>query len=200
MYNGKASVLQEELKEFLTTGKELQVKGLEAYVSDVEESVEYNLEINTNENEDTFENENNITGNDEIYDTLDMSTEKHFVVDGNLIKKEENIEMNTMSELNVQIREMIEKSDGVWNCKICGETNHNNGNMRDHAERHMEGMSHACHICNKSYPTRKSLRDHINYIHSELLSCDLCGKSGMNKRSLRYHTANHHKTLSGSLS
>ena len=197
MYNGKASVGQEELKEFLTTGKELQVKGLEAYVSGVEESVRDNLEINTNENEDTFENEDNITGNDEIYDTLDMSTEKHFVVDGNLIKKEENIEMNTMSELNVQIREMIEKSDGVWKCKICGKTSPYHRDMRRHAETHIEGTSHACHICNKSYPNRHGLRCHIDAIHSELLSCDLCGKSGMNKRSLRHHKASHHKTLSG---
>ena len=32
IYNGEASVGQEELKEFLETGKELQVKGFEAYV------------------------------------------------------------------------------------------------------------------------------------------------------------------------
>ena len=31
LYNGKASVGQEELKEFLETGKELRVKGFEAY-------------------------------------------------------------------------------------------------------------------------------------------------------------------------
>merc|ERR1712002_356162 len=44
IYNGEASVGQEELKEFLETGKELQVKGFEAYVSGVEESVEENSE------------------------------------------------------------------------------------------------------------------------------------------------------------
>ena len=37
IYNGEASVGQEEFKEFLEAGKELKVKGFEAYVSGVEE-------------------------------------------------------------------------------------------------------------------------------------------------------------------
>ena len=40
IYNGEASVGQEELKEFLETGKELQVKGFEAYVAGLGESTE----------------------------------------------------------------------------------------------------------------------------------------------------------------
>merc|ERR1719370_2841125 len=40
IYNGEASVGEEELKDFIETGKELQVKGFEAYVAGVGESVE----------------------------------------------------------------------------------------------------------------------------------------------------------------
>ena len=51
IYNGEAYVGQEELKEFLETGKELQVKGFEAYVSgEPEEKHE-----NTNEENVTSE-------------------------------------------------------------------------------------------------------------------------------------------------
>ena len=95
---------------------------------------------------------------------------------------------------------MIEKSDGVWKCKICGKTSPHRGNMKHHAETHIEGTSHACHICNKSYPTRNGLSSHISSIPSELLSCDLCGKSGMNKASYYMHKNTKQRiTLSGIL-
>ena len=44
------------VKDFLETGKELQRKLFEAYVSGPEESVEEKLERNSNKNADTFEN------------------------------------------------------------------------------------------------------------------------------------------------
>ena len=69
------------------------------------------------------------------------------------------------------------------------------GHIRAHAESHIKGMSHPCHVCNKSYPNKNSLRCHINKIHSELLSCDLCGKSGMNKGTYCMHKREQHKTL-----
>merc|ERR1711909_267171 len=74
IYNGEASVGQEELKEFLETGKELQVKGFEAYVeAGVGESIQEEPVKYLNENIDTYENVDNNTGDDKISDTL-----KHF--------------------------------------------------------------------------------------------------------------------------
>ena len=87
---------------------------------------------------------------------------------------------------------MIEKSDGVWKCKVCGKSSTLKGNIQVHAESHIEGMSHACHICNKSFPNRPTLRIHNNRYHTELFSCDLCGKSGMNRSSLHNHKARQH--------
>merc|ERR1719430_1463332 len=52
IYNGEASVGQEELKEFLETGKELQVKGFEAYVEGVGESEQKESERYSDENEE----------------------------------------------------------------------------------------------------------------------------------------------------
>ena len=120
-----------------------------------------------------------------ICDTLELPTEK---------------QGNEKSPLDVQIKQMIEKYNGLYKCKVCGRANPNNGNMWIHAETHIAGMSHACHICNKSFSNRHSLRNHINCIHSELLSCDLCGKSGMNKMSYYQHKRKQHKTLSETLS
>jgi len=105
-----------------------------------------------------------------------------------------------MKEMDIQTRPMIEKSEGVWKCKVCGKSSKDSGNIRRHAETHIEGLSYACHICSKNYPNRNGLRVHINMIHSELLCCDLCGKTGMNKKSYYDHKKKHHKTSSGTLS
>merc|ERR1712179_544834 len=104
------------------------------------------------------------------------------------------------NDLDLQIRQMIEKSDGIWNCKVCGKTGARICNIKEHGERHIEGMSHDCHICNKSFPNRPGLRSHIKNYHSELLSWDPCGKSGMNKQEYYMHKrTRQHKTLSGTL-
>ena len=90
---------------------------------------------------------------------------------------------------------MIEKIEGMWKCKVCGKNAAHKGHIKDHAETHLEGMSHVCDICRKTFNTRPNLREHISNIHSELFSCDICGKSGMNKAAHRSHIQKNHKTL-----
>ena len=188
IYNREASVGQDELKGFLETGKELQVKGLEAYVLGVGESVEEESVSDSNVNEEMFENKDNV-----IIDTLKPGSEIYYSSEEALTQTNEGrIQINANRDLDLQILEIIEKSDGVWKCKICGKTTIQKAHIREHAELHIEGMSHVCHICNKSYPNRHGLRHHINNIHSELLSCDLCGKSGMNKSAYYHHKRKQH--------
>ena len=193
IYNGEASVGQEELKEFLETGKNLQVKGFEAYVSNV--SDEPNGYIN--ENAEICENRDNNTEQNVNWDTLKPLVESNFSSEDALIQKDEENQMNSNTELDLQILELIAKSGGVWKCKVCGKTTPKKGHIREHAEIHIKGMSHACHLCNNTFPSRQSLRKHINGIHSKLLSCDLCEKSGMNRTAYYHHRHKQHKTLSG---
>jgi ribosomal protein L37AE/L43A len=109
---------------------------------------------------------------------------------------EGNSHLDTNNEILVQLEQMIEKNEGLWKCKVCGKTAANKTNLKHHAETHIEGVSHACHICSKTFPTRLYLRQHISGIHSELFSCDICGKSGMNRGAYRMHKMRNHKTLS----
>ena len=39
---------------------------------------------------------------------------------------------------------------------------------------------------------RPCLQNHVNNIHTELISCDLCGKSGMNRKSYYMHKQRNH--------
>jgi len=201
IYNGEASVRQEKLNDFIETGKELQVKGFESYVSG-KENTEGDPVRTVDEKEAMYENRENetITEENNICDTFEPSSEHHF--SSEVAFKDSNggkIQINGSSDLDMQIIEMLEKSDGVWKCKVCGKTTQKCSNIKVHAESHIEGMSLVCNICNKSFPYRGGLRDHIRKNHSELSSCDICGKSGMNKNDYYNHKRRQHKTFSGTL-
>ena len=159
------------------------------------------LKESKNENTEMYRNENIITGENVTIDTLETFTEESYYSDSALKETTEGkIQMKGNSYLDLQILEIIEKCDGLWKCKVCGKSVHQKRQMQNHAERHIEGMSHICHICNKSFSTRPSLRSHIKDVHSELLSCDLCGRSGMTKKNYYSHMSRQHKIMSGALS
>jgi hypothetical protein len=83
---------------------------------------------------------------------------------------------------------MIEKNEGLWQCKVCGKTNNYKGNIKKHIETHIGGISLTCHICNKSSSTRHSLQVHILDVHSQqLFNCNICEKSGMKKNAFKNH-------------
>ena len=168
IYNGEASVGQEELPEFLETGEELQVKGFEGYVAGAVETVHEDSEEDINGKEDDNEKRENITDDIKFCETLKPSSKHHYSSASGLIEiNEGKIQINANIDLDIQILEMIEKSDGAWKCKVCGKTNTHKRVMRGHAETHIEGMAHACHICNKSFPYRPNLRKHIANIHTK---------------------------------
>ena len=56
--------------------------------------------------------------------------------------------VTTNVELDLQIQQMIAKNEGQ--CKVCGKTTKHKHNMKSHAETHLEGNSHTCHICSKT--------------------------------------------------
>jgi len=74
-----------------------------------------------------------------------------------------------LEELDQQIASMMERGeDHVWTCKVCGKKATKGGkpDMRDHIEaNHVEGISHPCTICGKTYKTRSSLKGHVAAFH-----------------------------------
>ena len=72
--------------------------------------------------------------------------------DCSLVKTEEIIHTsNTKKGIALQIDRIIEKNEGLWRCKVCGKNTLKNTNIRAHAERHIEGVSHTCPICIKHF-------------------------------------------------
>ena len=112
------------------------------------------------------------------------------------VKKEiDNLRMSKEG-INLQVREVIEKIEDVWKCKLYGKHAASKPSIVYHAKTHIEGISLPCDICDKIFPNKQTLRQHISGIHSELFSCDVCGKSGMKKANYYLHKRNKHQILS----
>ena len=188
LYNGEASVAQEELKEFLEAGKELQVKGLQG---ELQGGQGHAPENNPGKDEES-ENICNEVDQENIPNTSEVLTNETFNPPINAASK--MVGFNKNQDLDIQIEELIEKQgQGLWKCRVCGKIAKNKSKIKNHAETHIEGMSHACHICSKTYPNRPALKSHISAIHSEFFSCDVCEKSGMNRAALRNHKQKNHR-------
>ena len=182
LYNGEAFIAQDYLSTFLGTTKELQIKGL---FGDLEGLGEYN------QTETEYGNYDNLIDQESILDSLEeLDKSKISLVTDNVKPA-----LIPNHELELQIEGIIEKDKGLWRCKVCGKTTTNKGHAKGHAETHIEGVSHACHICRKTVSSRHNLKTHISNIHSGLVSCDVCGKTGMNRMSYRNHKLRNHKVL-----
>jgi hypothetical protein len=199
MYDGEVFITQEELKQFLETAQELKVKGLQGEIQGIGQnrSGERKPYSGSNVDETECQTNENVAGQESILDSLEeLADSFHSENDYSVVLNEHNIPLTTNQELDLQIEQMVEKKEGKWNCKVCGKTAAKRHHIQSHAETHIEGLSHACNFCSKTFPRRQNLRMHIYNIHSELFSCNSCSKFGMNRLSYREHKNKYHKTLS----
>ena len=67
----------------------------------------------------------------------------------------ENPEQNEVNaELDRRISEMIVKKEGAWVCTVCGKNANHKSKLKQHAETHLQGYSHPCSLCGKTYRSR----------------------------------------------
>merc|ERR1719322_1430472 len=182
IYSGEAFITQEYLKLFLEAGKELQVKGLQGELQGVQDNKVVEQRMTRYNNEDDKLNNSDI---DQDFEDLSDGNMPLNSIDMNI--EDTNISQETNSLLDNQIKGMIEKQEGTWKCKVCSRISTTIQGIKRHAETHIEGMSHICQICSKTFPNRNGLQVHISNIHSQLISCDVCGRKGMNKIAYRKH-------------
>ena len=93
-----------------------------------------------------------------------------------------------LDELDFQIEQMIGNETGQWQCKVCGKISKGKFQIKQHAETHIKGIEHPCHIYNKTCANRPALSVHILDYHSSVtFSCNICGKSDMMRSAYKHH-------------
>ena len=174
IYRGETFVAEEQMQHFLKTARELHVKGLMDEVQWEEENdmaEQNNIQQNQfrknldNEKDacevrtiSEMENRNESKGESFNQENFHSKEDTPVPVehDGTII----DLVDASNDELDYKIEEIIEKIEGVWKCKMCGKTKTHKSHMKDHAETHIEGISHACHICSRLFSCRKTLQAH----------------------------------------
>ena len=66
-----------------------------------------------------------------------------------------------------KIESMIEKQVEGYYCTNCGHTSKHIGHLREHVEKHIEGLEYPCNSCNKIMRSSHSFRDHIRRCPSQ---------------------------------
>ena len=177
-YNGEAFMAQEDLNNFLETAQELLVRGLQSNMED-ENRKSSKVRLNSDDNlaefvTNTMQPEE-INQKDSISESLEEFEDNFVNNDVDIIDKEED-KLVDNANLDTQIEQMIVKQEGLWQCKVCGKSSGKKSNIQNHAEIHIEGVTHSCHICNKIFSTRHNLSTHVMKVHSESsLTCNNCG-------------------------
>merc|ERR1719318_78235 len=194
LYTGEANIVQEDLNTFLTTAEELQVKGLQNNgrpkiqkqgSDELDNKVDF---VNSNSENGKIHHSKNTDGS---FDSL----EEPAVTTGNeellIVQTKEEVEIN--AELDIQINQMMEKSEKVWKCKVCGKRSIKQ-EIKVHVETYIEGLEFSCQICNKTSATRGSLQSHISNYHSGTsFKCHICSKSWVTRNAFNKHNRVFHK-------
>ena len=159
LYLGEANVFQEELDSFLALAEELQLKGLEG-------NSEPDLPEHSSESFNFTERRADVNQKQNTPKKIISSYakfEKEFVGPVmNMMPYERKSKLNSIIEpaTMAKIESMIEKRvDGNY-CTNCGYTSKHPGHMREHVEKHIEGLEYPCYSCNKIMRSSNTFRTH----------------------------------------
>ena len=158
IYNGEVQIFQEDLDRFLNVAQRLKLEGLLTDPDADQEKKE-----NTEENETLRVKETHITKYEKT-----IKSNPSFIHEKVIAEVSKDINPENISEVNEQIEQNIIKNlDGMFSCKICGQTSKKTTNIRNHIETHIEGLSFNCPMCEKTFRSRPSLLMHKHRNHNK---------------------------------
>jgi len=190
IYSGETQVLQEDLEDFMALASSLKVKGLTEEESGAKDEIYSAEESGKKEEkfaESTRKKtkkqptmkkrkKDSLSDDIEILETTeeickievqesDMSdlVEKYASDENSESFQYQNISnsFNTsMTEYDERISELMTKTENLWNCTQCGYSKKNKNHVQEHVQSHIEGFSHECKLCNKTFSRKRDLRNH----------------------------------------
>ena len=156
IYQGEANIFQEQLEMFLSLAEELELKGLN------ESSEEVAPDNNT---------KGSVVGNYQRRSGVakiksDEATVK-YEGNENTLKKalmpiwpKEKRSIVINPDTMATIESMTEKHVDGYSCTHCDYNSKKKDHMREHVEKHINGLEYPCNVCNRVYRSSHSFRDH----------------------------------------
>ena len=147
------------MESFLALAEELKLKGLEG--NSEEKVPEHQTETFNHTERGAYVNEKQTMPDRRISD-LKFENEANLFKGTAMMTYEQKPKGNPLIEsaTMAKIESMIERREGGYNCTNCGYTTKNLFNMREHVEKHIEGLEYPCNLCNKIMRSCQSFRNH----------------------------------------
>ena len=157
IYHGEVNLYQEQLDSFLESAQKLEIEGL---IGMSEEGTEQNMQHH-NEMEQETQNVYYTTEAKQIVridNNLEVKTQRHYSSSSDVARID--VTSLTTEEIERKIKEQYKKIDGDWTCITCDYTSPKQYNVRKHVEKHIDGLSYSCDLCNKEFRLSNSLHNH----------------------------------------
>ena len=165
IYRGEANIFQEQLENFLALAEELELKGLsgnsEEVVSELAQYPPPKQEhfLSQNEPRTHFSRENKRNGG------LASKSEYQgamIPVQGEVLPMQPKFRQSVhiVPDTMAKIESMIEKGTDGYSCINCSYTSKKTTHMREHVEKHIEGLEYPCNSCDRVLRSSHSWRNH----------------------------------------
>jgi len=59
-----------------------------------------------------------------------------------------------------EVLKLLSKSESGWSCTKCPHATKSKQHIQEHVEKHIEGFSFECKLCDKKFTKKRSLRSH----------------------------------------
>ena len=185
IYHGEIQICQEQLDSFLIVARKLKVSGLNSDDNEEADSDPQKISPNNDQKNIDAQSKNKIAPppvslvkSKKNKNNFVLKTEDEYEKSENISIDDEDMKNETKdssptdslepSEIQSRISEMLQKSDGLSTCKICGKFGKDASNMRRHAETHIDGIVYPCTICERTFKSKNSFRVHKYSTHTTI--------------------------------
>ena len=178
LYFGEANIYQENLDSFLRIAEELQLKGLMGNAEHKEETQKEAPAIDFPKiSEPGFKQEREISKTialQEVLEIPDKSFQMKRDISADTVAIPNDVS-GDMERLDEQINSMMEKTlrknahgQPLYVCNVCGKEDKRN-HIKLHIEsNHLEGVSVPCNFCEKTFRSRRAIKNHKQTHHKEI--------------------------------
>ena len=176
IYCGEVKLLQEQLKGFLESATKLEIEGLFDLDQDITHSDEqkndhpvlYPPQTFSSLEDDLYKETEDIKPEVTLESDTPTQSRRQYPNDTPSDAVVFNASSMTAEEEDLKRKELYLKVDKAWKCLACNYDSKDRSNMKKHIEKHIDGLSFACTLCNKVFKTKGALRSHMYKGHKKL--------------------------------
>ena len=162
IYHGEVNLFQEQLDSFLESAQKLEIEGLIGQEGMANE---------THHENKIYKEEETVVPSAQAKQLVRMNDNKE-VITRRQNRKPPNSDASkidvtsfTSEEIKERIKELYQRIDGVSSCMVCDYTSTYGNNVKKHVEKHIDGLSYSCKLCNKEFRLIDSLNRHKSIVH-----------------------------------